>query len=87
MTPLRFERKLLCAMVLSLGLSGCASYYAVRDPGGQADYYTTEIDSAGIGGAIKFKDARSGAVITLQSSEVKKISKEDFAKATATPGK
>jgi hypothetical protein len=82
-----FERKLLCATALLLCLSGCGSYYAVRDPAGRTDYYTTEIDSAGLSGAIKFTDARSGAVVTLQSSEVRKISKEEFAKATATPAK
>jgi hypothetical protein len=82
-----FERKLLCAMVLALSLSGCGTYYMVRDPAGRTDYYTTDIDSAGMSGAIKFKDARSGAVVTLQSSEVREISKDEFAKGTATPEK
>jgi len=80
-----FERKVLCVIPLLLCLSGCGSYYQVRDPAGRADYYTTDIDEVGLGGAIKFKDARSGAVVTLQSSEVKQISKEEFAKATAEP--
>jgi len=78
-----FEWKLPCATVLALSLSGCGNYYMVRAPAGHTDYYTTEIDAAGMGGAIKFKDARSGAVVTLQSSEVKEISKDEFAKATA----
>lgn len=82
-----FEPKLLCAMTLILSLSGCGTYYMVRDPAGRTDYYTTDIDSAGMSGAIKFKDERSGAVVTLQSSEVRKISKDEFAKATAAPEK
>ncbi|HVJ10359.1 MAG TPA: hypothetical protein VNC62_02195 [Burkholderiales bacterium] len=81
------ERKLLCAMVLALPLSGCGSYYLVRDPAGNTAYYTDDIDSAGMNGAIKFTDARSGAVVTLQSSEVRKISKDEFAKGTAAPEK
>ena len=82
-----FEGKLLGAMVLALSLSGCGTYYLVRDPAGRTDYYTTDIDSAGMSGAIKFKDERSGAVVTLQSSEVKEISKDEFAKGTAAPAK
>jgi hypothetical protein len=82
-----FERKLPCAMVLALSLSGCGSYYLVRDQAGRTDYYTKDIDSAGMSGAIKFTDERSGAVVTLQSSEVRKISKDEFAKGTAAPEK
>lgn len=80
-----FVRKLLCAVLLALSLSACGSYYLVRAPAGNTDYYTTEIDSAGRSGAIKFKDARSGAVVTLQSSEVKEITKDEFAKGTEVP--
>ena len=79
--------KLIGAAALALCLSGCWNYYMVRDPAGRTDYYTTDIDSAGMSGAIKFKDARSGALVTLQSSEVKEISKDEFAKATAEPAK
>jgi hypothetical protein len=81
------ERKLLCAMVLAVPLSGCGTYYMVRDPAGRTDYYTQDIDSAGMSGAIKFTDQRSGAVVTLQSSEVRKISKDEFVKGTATAEK
>ena len=82
-----FEPKLLCATALILSLSGCGSYYLVRDPAGKTDYYTKDIDSAGLSGAIKFTDERSGAAVTLQSSEVRKISKDEFAKGTAAPEK
>jgi hypothetical protein len=82
-----FERELLCAMVLALPLSGCSAYYMVRDPAGRTDYYTRDIDSAGVSGAIKFTDQRSGAVVTLQSSEVRQISKDEFVKGTAAAEK
>jgi hypothetical protein len=78
------KRKFLCGTLLLLSLSGCGTYYLVRDPAGRTDYYTTDIDSAGMSGAIKFRDERSGAVVTLQSSEVRKISKDEFTQGTAS---
>lgn len=64
------------AVMLSL-LAGCSHYYKVNDPAGNKEYYTKDIDSTK-GGAIKIKDARSGATVTLQSSEVKEISEDEF---------
>jgi hypothetical protein len=58
-------------------LAGCATYYKVNDPAGSKLYYTTEIDKTKAG-AITFKDEKSGSVVTLQSSEVKEISEEEF---------
>jgi len=66
------------AVACALLLAGCGTYYSVRDPSSGNTYYTTEIDSAGMSGAIKFKDVQSGALVTLQSSEVKQISKDEF---------
>ena len=65
-------------------LAGCGgSYYRVNDPAGSRQYYTTDIDQTKTG-AITFKDERSGSVVTLQSSEVKQISKNEF-KAAVKP--
>ena len=58
-------------------VAGCSHYYKVSDPAGQKEYYTKDIDSSK-SGAIKIKDAKSGATVTLQSSEVKEISEEEF---------
>lgn len=58
----------------------CSHYYKVNDPAGNREYYTTDIDREK-GGAIKIKDEKSGAIVTLQSSEVKEISGEEFDKA------
>jgi hypothetical protein len=63
--------------VLFSVLTGCSHYYKVNDPAGQKEYYTKDIDTVR-GGAIKIKDAKSGATVTLQSSEVKEISEEEF---------
>jgi hypothetical protein len=67
----------LCGMLAVL--AGCStSYYRVNDPAGTREYYTTDIDKSKVGGSITFKDEKSGSVVTLQSSEIKEISEEEF---------
>ena len=66
---------ILCGMIMLV--AGCASYYRVNDPAGSREYYTTDVDKTKAG-AITFKDAKGGGVVTLQSSEVKEISEEEF---------
>jgi hypothetical protein len=66
-------------------LAGCGgNYYKVNDPAGGKQYYTTEIEQSKAG-AITFKDKKSGAKLTLQSSEVKDISKEEFESGVKGP--
>lgn len=73
---------ILCGMAGLL--AGCGgNYYRVNDPGGDRQYYTSEIEQTRTG-AITFKDEKSGSVVTLQSSEVKEISKDEF-KAAVKP--
>ena len=65
-------------------LAGCGgNYYRVNDPAGDRQYYTSDIDQTKTG-SITFKDEKSGSVVTLQSSEVKEISKDEF-KAAVKP--
>lgn len=67
---------ILCGMAGIL--TGCGSnYYRVSDTAGNKQYYTTDIDKSRAG-SISFKDEKSGAVVTLQSSEVKQISEDEF---------
>jgi hypothetical protein len=67
---------ILCGMAGLL--AGCGgNYYKVNDPASDKLYYTTQIDHSKAG-AISFKDKKSGSKVTLQSSEVKDISKEEF---------
>jgi hypothetical protein len=67
---------ILCGMAGLLG--GCGGdYYRVNDTAGERLYYTKDIDKTKTG-AINFKDEKSGSVVTLQSSEVKTISREEF---------
>ena len=85
-THMIFRKKLLGAIVLMVLLAGCfGSYYTVRDPASGTAYYTTDVGKAGGTGAVKFKDEKTGSTVTLQSSEVKEISKDEFAKQTAKP--
>ena len=59
-------------------LAGCGgNYYKVNDPAGERQYYTTDIDQSKAG-SISFKDEKSGSKVTLQSSEVKEISEDEF---------
>ena len=75
---MNMNRVLMCmgAAMLSL-LAACSHYYRVNDPAGSKLYYTTKVDE-GQGGAIKIKDEKTGALVTLQSSEVKEISEQEF---------
>ena len=56
---------------------GCTKYYKVTDPATEKDYYTKKIMRKK-SGAIKVKDQRTGKVVTLQSSEIEKITKDQF---------
>jgi len=67
-------------VALTAMTAACSHYYKVNDPVGSKEYYTTEVDEMK-GGAIKLKDEKSGATVTLQSSEVREISAEEFEKA------
>jgi hypothetical protein len=60
-----------------IGVLGCGSYYKVVDPATDKTYYTEKIKKIN-GGAIKLKDANSGAEVTIQNSEVTEINKEEF---------
>ena len=65
-------------MVLAFLTAGCSSYYRVTDPASGKSYYTHEVEDAGKTGAVKFKDAKTGSKVTMQSSDVKEISSEEF---------
>ena len=65
----------VCLSLLSL--IGCATHYAITEPISGKNYYTDDIDKEE-DGSIKFKDAKSGKEVILNSSEIKSISTEDF---------
>jgi hypothetical protein len=67
---------IVCGMILTF--TGCTSQYRVTDPASGKTYYTTQVNEAGRAGAVKIKDERTGSMVTLQSSEVKEISEEEY---------
>lgn len=69
-----------CAALLLVVVSGCTSYYMVTDPSGGKVFYTTDIDKTD-SGAISFTDQKSKQQVTLQNSEVKEISSDEYDKA------
>ena len=77
------KRKVLATLLVVfflVGIVGCGGYYQVKDPAGGSIYYTTKIKEEK-GGAIKFEDEKTKTNVTLQNSEVKKISKKEFKSA------
>jgi hypothetical protein len=76
----RFIIIILCT---GLFMTACAAYYEVRDPTTGSIYYTERVyrhDSV-----ARFTDARSGAEVTIENSEIKKISKHEFDSGRVAP--
>ena len=75
----------LAVLAIVAFLSGCASYYKVTDPGSGRVYFTEDVERQKDkgGSAIQFKDAKTGAAVTLSSSEVLEVSSDEFKKGTA----
>jgi len=73
-------RALTCVLLAgsTVLMTGCGTYYMVRDPGSGATYYTTDLDNPGRAGTVKFKDGRTDREVTLQSSEVTPISRDEY---------
>jgi hypothetical protein len=67
----------VACLLLLFTAAGCASYYRVRDQSSGKVYYTKDYDRAD-GGAVQFEDAHSRATVTLQSSEITEISRDDY---------
>ena len=64
---------------LTMLVAACSSnYYRVTDPSSGKTYYTTKVEDTGKGGAVKMKDVKSQSMVTLQSSEVKNISEDEY---------
>jgi hypothetical protein len=61
--------------VLSLA-GGCTTYYKVSDPTTGKAYYTTELSEKN--GSTQLLDAKTGNRVTIQNSEVAKVTKEEF---------
>ncbi|MDQ8195212.1 YgdI/YgdR family lipoprotein [Coraliomargarita sp. SDUM461004] len=69
---------ILAAFVL---LTGCATHYAIKDPQTGTVYYTQDYDEND-GGSVTFQTEESENQVTIQNSEVRKISQEEYRAAT-----
>jgi hypothetical protein len=71
------KKTLAAAIMMGLLATACTTYYEVSDPGSGKTYYTTDIDR-NRDGSVEFKDAVSGSLVTIQSSEIKEVNKETY---------
>jgi hypothetical protein len=74
------KRALLVALLV-IAFPGCKSYYEVRDLRTDRVYYTRSLERWKTG-AIRFKDAGTGATVTLTTHEFKKIPQADYENMT-----
>ena len=64
-------------LLLVLLAYGCTSYYRITDQSTRRTYFATGYDRTS-SGAVQFYDEKSRADVTLQSSEIVEISRDDF---------
>ena len=64
-------------LLVVLLASGCTSYYRITDQSTRRTYFTTDYDRT-TSGAVQFYDNKSRADVTLQSSEIVEISRDEF---------
>jgi hypothetical protein len=70
--------KTLALVLLGIAIGGCESYYKVTEPASGKDFYTQDVSRTLGGGAVEFKDAKTGAMTTLQNSQVLEIDKKAY---------
>jgi len=72
-------------LIVCLFAVGCTKYYKITDPASDKTYYTTKIKKKK-SGAINVRDESTGNRITLQSSEIEKITKDQFNLGVSSSG-
>ena len=58
-------------------VAGCSSYYKIRDPTTEKEYYTKDYDRYD-DGSVEFKDGATKREVTLQNSEIKEIDEDHY---------
>jgi hypothetical protein len=76
---------LVLGLILIFGCGG-KTYWMVNDLNTNKVYYTQGINNLS-GGAVKFTDAQTGNAVSIQNSEVKKMTEQEFKAAVANVGK
>lgn len=67
----------LVLVMLSMAAVGCARYYKVTDVSTGRAYYTKNVDHKA-GGAVRFEDDSTETIVTLQSSDVERVSHSQY---------
>ncbi|MGH8682693.1 MAG: hypothetical protein ACREVS_18350 [Burkholderiales bacterium] len=75
---MKLETMKRLAVLAAVLVAGCASYYRVTDPGTGRAYYTEKVERKN--GTVMFKDAKTGAEVTMTSSVVLEVSGDEFRK-------
>jgi hypothetical protein len=75
----------LVVVLLTVGLTACAHYFKVAEPGSGKVFYTEDIKRNG--SAVEFKDAQTGGMVTLQNSEITQLDKQAYQTAVGTAKK
>ena len=65
------------ALLLLFLMSGCTNYYQITYVSSKRTYYTTDYDRTD-SGAIQFEDARTRSNVTIQSSEIREVTRQQF---------
>jgi hypothetical protein len=73
--PLKAGYLLLLSAALLAG--GCTTYYQIQDPVTGDVYYADDLKTLD-GGAVRFIDAQSGTEVTVQNSDIKEISEDEY---------
>lgn len=84
-TIMRLALPLLGAGVIALAMCACSTpaYYKVSDPVTGKVYYTEDMYQEH--GATHLKDGKTGDAITLQNSEIRRITREEFETSRLQP--
>lgn len=74
--------KVVLAVLLGASMTlGACKHYRVTDLSSGSTYYTKKVHHKD-GGAVSFRDVRTDTKVTVQSSEVDRITKSEFKQAT-----
>jgi len=78
-------KKFFVILIICFFAVGCTKYYKITDPASEKIYYATKIKKKK-GGAINIEDKRTGKKVTLQSSEIEKITENQFNAGVSSRG-
>ncbi len=76
-------KRIVLALAVPALCVGCSPRYKVTDPGTGHVYYTRDVDKRD-SGAAEFTDAKTKAKVTLRSSVIERIPKEEFIEEVGT---